>query len=369
MWSSDAAGIADLVYSLDRKDVIGVYSMPAMPTVEAFVQDSDAMKAIVTMMHALPGENVRIVSSTDDGSKAVVLASSDMDPGTFYLWDAAAGKAAALLQRAPWIKPAAMASKQAVEFKARDGLLLHGYLSTPPGKEQARHLPLVLYVHGGPFGIRDEWEYDPYVQALATHGYAVLQVNYRGSSGYGSGFIRAGYGEWGGKMQDDLTDAVKWAIAQGITTADQVAIYGASYGGYATLAGLTFTPELYRCGINYVGVADLGPQVAPYKISSSPRAQIFASEQMGDDRTYLHDRSPVNFVQNIRVPLLNAYGYNDARVDIRQWKLLEPELKKYGKTYEIIIAGEEGHGFQNEAARLDFYHRMDAFLAKYFPVK
>jgi dipeptidyl aminopeptidase/acylaminoacyl peptidase len=170
-------------------------------------------------------------------------------------------------------------------------------------------------------------------------------------------------------MQDDLTDAVKWAIAQGITTADQVAIYGASYGGYATLAGLTFTPELYRCGINYVGPADLQIQLADYKISPVPAMRMFAFQRVGADRAYLHDRSPLNFIERIHVPLLNAYGYNDARVNIRQWEVLEPKLKKYGKTYEIIVNDKEGHGFYNETARLDFYHRMDAFLTKYLPVK
>ena len=205
------------------------------------------------------------------------------------------------------------------------------------------------------------------MQFLANRGYAVLQVNYRGSGGYGAKFLQAGYHEWGGKMQDDLTDAVKWAVAKGITTADQVAIYGASYGGYATLAGLTFTPELYRCGINYVGVADLQSQIANFKISFSPFNQLFASQQVGDDKAYLYDHSPVNFVQNIRVPLLNAYGFNDARVDIRQWKLLEPQLKKYNKTYEILIDKDEGHGFRNEANRIAFYRKMEEFLGRYFP--
>lgn len=362
VWSSDAAGIADLVYSLDRKDVIGVYSMPAMPTVEAFVRDSDAMKAIATMMHALPGENVRIVSSTDDGSKAVVLASSDMDPGTFYLWDAATGKAAALLQRAPWIKPAAMASKQAVEFKARDGLLLHGYLSTPPGKEQARHLPLVLYVHGGPFGIRDEWEYDPYVQALATHGYAVLQVNYRGSSGYGSGFIRAGYGEWGGKMQDDLTDATQWAIAQGIADAGRVCIFGGSYGGYAALEGAVKEPDLYRCAIGYVGVYDLGLMYSAGDTSETLTGKSFLRYALGADPAVLAARSPLNQLASLKASVMLIVGGQDTRVPPQHGESLHTALQKRGVAHEWIYKADEGHGFYNEKNVTELFERVTQFL-------
>jgi dipeptidyl aminopeptidase/acylaminoacyl peptidase len=309
-----------------------------------------------------------ITSTSADEKTLVIRSHSDRDPGTYYVLDLQQGRMVPLGRAMRGLDPQAMRPMEPISFQARDGLTIHGYLTRPADAGQGP-APLVINPHGGPYTIRDSWGFNPEVQLLANRGYAVLQVNYRGSGGYGVKFLQAGYHEWGGKMQDDLTDAVKWAIAQGITTADRVAIYGASYGGYAALAGLTFTPELYRCGINYVGVSDLGAQIADYKISFSPYYQLFASQQVGDDRAYLHDRSPVNFVQNIRAPLLNAYGYNDARVDIRQWKLLEPALKKYGKTYEIIINDKEGHGFQNEAARLDFYHRLEAFLARHLPVK
>jgi dipeptidyl aminopeptidase/acylaminoacyl peptidase len=367
LFHSEEGDITGVSTSYDRSKFYGVVYETDKEHVQYF--DADRKKLRETIDHSLPPGTVNNISSTSADEKTLVIRShSDRDPGTYYVLDLKHNRMVPLGRAMRNIDPKAMHPMEPISFKARDGLTIHGYLTRPDGAAKGP-VPLIINPHGGPFGLRDSWGFNLEVQLLANRGYAVLQVNYRGSGGYGVKFLQAGFLEWGGKMQDDLTDAVKWAVGQGITTADQVAIYGASYGGYATLAGLTFTPELYRCGINYVGVSDLGAQVANFKISRSPTAQLFATARMGDDRTYLHDRSPVNFVQNIRVPLLNAYGFNDARVDIRQWKLLEPELKKYGKTYEIIINDKEGHGYYNEKARLNFYHRMDDFLAKYLPVK
>lgn len=362
VWSSDVANAEDLVYSIDHQDVVGVYSMPATPTTEAFAPDSDSMKAIISLSHDLPGESVRIVSGTSDGSKAVVLASSDMDPGTFYLWDKATGKAAPLLQRAPWIKPMAMAAKQPVEFKARDGLTLHGYLSTPPGKEQAKHMPLVLYVHGGPFGIRDEWNYDPYVQALATHGFAVLQVNYRGSSGYGNAFVENGFGEWGGKMQDDLTDATDWAIKQGIADAGHVCIFGGSYGGYAALEGAVKEPDLYRCAIGYVGVYDLAMMYSKGDISDWMPGKNYLRYSMGSDPAQLAARSPINQLDKLKANVMLIVGGQDTRVPPQHGENLHAALQKRGVAHEWLYKPNEGHGFYDEKNTAELFERVTQFL-------
>jgi dipeptidyl aminopeptidase/acylaminoacyl peptidase len=362
VWSSATVEINQLMYTLDGMDVVGVYSDPGAPTAEAFVSGSDAMKVISSLSRAMPGESVRIVSTTRDGSKSIVLAFSSMDPGTFYLWDNATNKATALLQRASWIDPNKMAAMQPIEFKARDGLTIHGYLSMPPGKEEAKHLPLVMFIHGGPFGIRDYWEYDSTVQALATHGYAVLQVNYRGSGGYGNGFMQAGYHEWGGKMQDDVTDATQWAIQQGVTMPGHVCIFGGSYGGYAALEGVMKEPDLYRCAIGYVGVYDLPLMLTRGNGSDSTMARNFWRARLGNDEGELSAHSPVNQVDRLKASVMLIAGGQDETVPPVHAQNLRAALDKRGIGYEWLYKPNEGHGFYDEKNNTELFQRITQFL-------
>lgn len=362
VWSSASTDLTGLVHSLDGQDIVGVYSMPATPTVEAISPDADAIKAISALSHALPGESVRIVSSTRDGSKAVALASSDMDPGTFYLWDAATGKATVLLQRMSWIKPSQMAAKQPIEFNARDGLTLHGYLSTPPGMEQAKHMPLVVYVHGGPFGVRDEWEFDPDVQMLATHGYAVLQVNYRGSSGYGRPFELAGHRQWGEKMQDDITDATHWAIDQGIAIPGRICIFGGSYGGYAALEGAVKEPDLYRCAIGHSGIYDLPKWFTESDISDRSAGKSYLRNEIGSDPAELAAHSPINQLDKLKASVMLIAGGEDRRVPPEQAQSLHAALQSRGIAHEWLYKSNEMHGFVNEDNNTDMFERVTQFL-------
>jgi dipeptidyl aminopeptidase/acylaminoacyl peptidase len=318
--------------------------------------------------HSLTGRNaaagyiVAIASFSDDESRVLVLSYSDRDPGAFYLLDLNKGTLGLVSAVSPQINPASMAPMLPISFAARDGLEIHGYLTLPVGSAPGAPLPLILHPHGGPFGPRDVWHFDREVQFLANRGYAVLQVNFRGSGGYGGKFLQAGYREWGGKMQDDLTDGVKWAIAKGYADPKRIAIFGASYGGYATLAGLVYTPELYKCGINYVGVSDL-VELTRRKYQNESAARIsFDKQAIGENSDLLYQRSPVNFVERIRVPLLNAYGENDPRVDVTQWVELKSKLEKYHKTYEYILAKDEGHGFTHPGDAVAFYSKVEAFL-------
>jgi dipeptidyl aminopeptidase/acylaminoacyl peptidase len=252
-----------------------------------------------------------------------------------------------------------------ISFKSRDGLTVHGYLTTPAGVP-ARNLPAVLLVHGGPWA-RDTWGYSSLHQWLANRGYAVLAVNFRGSTGYGKKFLNAGNKEWAGKMHDDLIDGVNWLVGQGIADPKKVAIMGGSYGGYATLVGLTFTPEVFACGVDIVGpsnIITLLKSIPPYW---APAKAMFA-KRVGDmekEEEFLKSRSPLFHVDKIKAPLLIGQGANDPRVKQAESDQIYEALKKAGKPVEYVIYTDEGHGFKRPENSQHFFAKAEEFLAKY----
>lgn len=318
---------------------------------------------------ALPGTVNHVVSETSDGKLKVVLAATDRDPGSYFLFNAEKSELSSLGAARPGIKPAEMAEMRAISFVARDGATIPGYLTLPPGRAE-KNLPMIVVPHGGPFGPRDVWGYDPQVQFLANRGYVVLQVNFRGSGGYGLEFQRGGYRQYGRRMQDDVSDGVKWAVAQGIADPARVGIFGASYGGYVVLAGLAFTPELYCLGIDYVGVADLDLMTAkgsadfalPRLFRDYLKITRFDAAQ---DRELIKAVNPIAFIDRVRAPLLAAYGKNDPRVRLEHGAVLEAQLKKYGKIHDYLVEEGEGHGFRNVENRVAFFKKVDDFLARY----
>ena len=305
---------------------------------------------------------VALVSSNKDEDKFIVRTYSDKTMGSFYLYDVKKNKIKKLTDVSPWLKAEEMADMIPIQYKSRDGLTIHGYL-TIPKVARAKNLPVVVNPHGGPW-VRDHWGFDPEIQFLANRGYAVLQMNYRGSTGYGKKFWEASFKQWGLKMQDDITDGVKWLIDQGIADPKRVAIYGGSYGGYAALAGLTFTPDVYACGIDYCGISNLLTDIAATPPYWKPLLEM-NSEMEGDpekDKELLASVSPALHADQIKVPLLIAQGAKDPRVNINESNQMVDALKKRGINVPYIVRDNEGHGFRNEENRMDVYRAMEKFL-------
>lgn len=294
----------------------------------------------------------------------IVVYQGDSGPVAWYAFNRAARKADLLFVNQPELAKVQLANMEPVVIKARDGLELVSYLTLPAGVE-GKNLPLVLYPHGGPWA-RDNWGYNPTAQWLANRGYAVLQVNFRGSTGFGKAFLNAGNGQWGiGTMQNDLTDAVKWAIAKGIADPKRVCIMGGSYGGYATLAGLTFTPELYACGVDIVGPSNIRTLFASIPPYWAPiKAQFI--QRVGDvekDEELNRRISPLFSVDRIKVPLLIGQGANDPRVNIRESDQIVAAMRAKKLPVTYVVYPDEGHGFGRPNNRMDFNGRVEEFLA------
>jgi dipeptidyl aminopeptidase/acylaminoacyl peptidase len=255
-----------------------------------------------------------------------------------------------------------LAVSRPVSFTARDGLTIHGYVTAPLGSE-SRPLPTVVLVHGGPHGPRDNWGFDPSVQALATHGYAVLQINFRGSGGYGQAFERAGYRNWGTTMQDDLTDGVRWAIEQNITDPARICIFGGSYGGYAALMSPVREPGLYRCAVGYVGVYSLPMMFDKGDVPRSPAGRAFQQRILPETEAEQRAQSPAYNVDKLNLPIMLVHGGKDQRVPIDQMEFLIKQLRAVGKPPErVLVKPKEGHGFQIPENNVELFSSMLEFF-------
>jgi len=357
--------VGDVIWSFDwqkTQKIIAVMTMPGMPALH--VLDGDAPKAgyLASLYNAFPGQIVDITSNTRDGSLMVVFVHSDRNPGSYYLFNTKDNKVSLLFNLLPDIDPQKMAIMQPVSFKARDGITLHGYLTLPPGSN-GKNLPLIMNPHGGPHGIRDVWGWDPEAQFFASRGYAVLQVNYRGSGGYGMNFQDMGYRHWGTTMQSDLADAVRWAITQGIVDPKRVCIYGASYGGYAALENSILYPDLYKCTVGYVGLYDL-TLADRASFGHFASGQRFVDVVLGTDTVTLKAESPVNQADKIHDSLFLIYGGADKTVVPENADEMMTALDKAGKKYEVLYERNEGHGFGKPEHNFELYTRMLQFFDK-----
>jgi len=324
--------------------------------------------AVLANLEKLSDGDIGRLTSDETGRRWVVGFNHDRDPGATYLYDHGTGESRLLFRPLPHLDPEQLAPMRPVTITARDGLALHGYLTLPVGVEP-KNLPLVLVVHGGPW-YRDGWGFDAGVQLLANRGHAVLQVNFRGSLGYGKAFLKAAIGEFAGKMHDDLIDGVNWAVGQGYADPERVAIFGGSYGGYAALVGVTFTPDVFAAAVDYVGISDLANFMRTLPPIARPHLANNWHRYVGDpeDPTQLADmmaRSPITKVDQIRTPLMVIQGANDVRVVQAESDNLVTALRARGVEVDYLVQADEGHGAVNSENVFQMYHAVTGFLARH----
>lgn len=361
LFSHPEVDVSNLSYSRKRKVLTAITYTTDKRQREFLDEESEAIYQ--KLQAELPNYEVALTSTTKDEDKFLVRTYSDRSLGSYYFYDKNTEELKKLADVSPWLDEDKLSPMEPISYKTRDGLTVHGYLTLPNGKEP-KNLPVVVNPHGGPW-VRDNWGYNPEVQLLADRGYAVLQVNYRGSTGYGKEFWTASFKQWGQAMQNDITDGVNWLIEQGIADPERVAIYGASYGGYATLAGLTYTPDLYACGVDYVGVSNLNSflqTIPPYwKPFLEMMYEMVGSPE--EDQEMLDAYSPALNADKITAPLFVVQGANDPRVNIDESDQIVIALRERGVEVPYMVKYDEGHGFSNEENRFDFYKAMTGFLA------
>ncbi|GAB2493089.1 alpha/beta hydrolase family protein [Arenimonas alkanexedens] len=364
-----ATGVRTLVARHERVDigqilrspldggVIGVVFLAGKPEVKLIAPEDPFAKALAHVMRAFPGSYVTPTSYTRDGRIGIYHVSSDVNSGEYYRVDHEAGGAAFVIAANERQDPRLMAPMQAISFKARDGVQLDGFV-TVPRNAGGKPVPLVVVPHGGPKGIFDVWGFDSEVQLLASRGYAVLQLNFRGSGNYGRAFRESGNGEWGAKMQDDVTDATQWAINEGIAAPGRICLYGASYGAYAAMMGLVREPDLYACGIGNVGLYDL---VKMYKADANSRfGRDYFGTALGD--VDLATISPARLADRIRVPVLLGAGSLDETTPLEQTRAMQSGLKAADAPADVRIYDLEAHGYYQMKNRRDWSQRVLSFL-------
>ena len=362
--------ITDLFYDFGGRSVWAVRYDHHYPVVQYLDPNHDLARLHASLTKLYPEDTVRFTSFTRDHSKAVALVTGDRRPGDFILFDIRAKKIRPLMSRRPGLSAASLAPMKPIEFEVADGMTLYGYL-TSPGPAFSRDVvagsppkpgPMVVYVHGGPHDVRDYWGYDPHVQLLASRGYHVLQVNFRGSGGYGHEYQAAGFGEWGARMQDDLTSATRWAVQSGVAEPGRICIYGASYGAYAALMGAVREPQLYECAVGISGIYDLTIMEKAGDVRARVAGVRFLRRVLGEDEELLRDRSPVHHAADVEAAVFLVHGGRDRRAPPKHSTRMRDALEEAGKDVEFLFDPEQGHGFRGNETQHDLAERLLAFL-------
>lgn len=366
LFSHEKYDVEGISYSRKRGKLLAAFcSGHKDPVRYYFDSDEEALRKRIKAH--FPDHKVGLADTDKAEQNLLLYVGNDRTRGAYYFYNVNEDQPRLLAELAPWIREEEMVEMHAVTYTTRDGWEIEAYLSLPHGLtlETAHHVPTIINPHGGPWA-RDKWGFSSETQFLCSRGYAVFQMNFRGSTGYGRKFLEASYKQWGQAMQDDITDGVEWLIRQGISDPKRIAIYGGSYGGYATLAGVTYTPHLYACAVDYVGVSNLLTFMQTIPPYWRPMLEMMY-EQVGDpekDREMLEAYSPALHADKIVAPLFIAQGANDPRVNKAESDQMVAALRERGVDVEYMVKDNEGHGFHNQENRFDFYRAMERFLAK-----
>lgn len=344
-----------------------VYSNAPKPSIQYLDNSSEWAKLHASLMKQFAGNLVWMEEFSRDNSKVLVNVSGDRNPGQYFLMDRSKNSIAKVLDSYEGIDPSKLAPMRIVEFPTDDGLKLSAML-TLPISGQAPY-PMVVMSHGGPFGIADTWGFDADVQFLANRGYAVLQVNYRGSGGRGKSFEKSGYKQWGGKIMDDIAAGVRYTIDNGVADKERICTFGASFGGYAALMNPIRYPDLYKCAIGYVGVYDLAYMATKGDIDDTRRGRYYVETAVGTDEAKTKAESPVHNAAKLKIPVMLVHGKDDQRVPLIHYKAMSEALERQGRPPESLVKDAEGHGFYKEANRIELYEKMEAFLDRHIGAK
>lgn len=353
---------SDVVLDPRTNEPILVRFDPDLPSYEPVSRDHPLVRVLAGLQRTFAEEQVDVVSATDDLSKVVVLVYSDRDPGRYLLVDSAALAAEPVVEMRPWIDPASMAPMGAFRIVASDGLAIHGYLTVPSGVTKPRGLPLVVVPHGGPHDVRDYWGFDPEAQLFASRGFAVLQVNFRGSGGYGGDFRDAAFGHWGDRVQQDIIEATRFVVAKGYVDPRRVCIFGASFGGYSAMQSAILAPDLFRCAVGYAGVYDLALVGKDDDIVTSALARGQIRTSIGSEPAALKAASPVYNADKLGARVMLVHGAKDERAPITHAERLRDALAELGRPVEWLVAPLEGHGFYDEKVRERTYAKVLEFI-------
>lgn len=359
---SDPAGY---ITSADGDTILGVITEAGAPRVTMVDEKHPDAEIYASLAGAFPGQLVRFSSATKDGKKIVVSVVSDKNPGELYLYDRDTGKARFLMQGRKWLDPKKMASVKPFSMTTRDGLKIHGYLTIPNGSD-GKNLPMIVNVHGGPMGPRDDWAFNWETQMLASRGYLVMQINYRGSGGFGKGFQDMGYGTWATGIMNDIIDATKWTVNQGYADGDRVCIYGGSFGGYASLMAPTIDQTLFKCSFGYVGAYDIDVQLTKSDTSDRESGRRYMARAFGKTKAEQDAMSPVKHADKFKIPVYLAAGARDPRCPPENTESMNKALIAAGNPPEgMIIQSGEMHGFYKEENNQRLYTEMLNFFDRH----